>query len=198
MLEVVVAYAWVEAALWTSGKAQAVCAAVAVLWVVFATLRSGRSARQLGISSDGLRASWWIIPAALACSAGMLATASVYGTFHGLSGARTPPWHVVLYAMWALVQEFLVQSFIFVRLEPALRGGARAVFWTAVLFSVAHIPNPVLMPATFIFALLVCAAFRRYRNIYPLAFAHAMLGLTLAVSIPNVVTHYMHVGIAYF
>jgi membrane protease YdiL (CAAX protease family) len=102
----------------------------------------------------------------------------------------------LLYAAWALVQQFLVQSFIFVRLK-SVYGGRRAIIFTALLFSLAHIPNPVLIPATLVAGLVFSWAFRRYRNIYTLGFVHALLGLTLAVSLPETATHRMRVGAAY-
>jgi hypothetical protein len=39
--------------------------------------------------------------------------------------------------------------------------------------------------------------FRRYRNIYPLAIVHAMLGLTVAITTPDSLLHHMRVGIGY-
>ena len=162
------------------------------------TLLSRRSARQLGITAVGLRASWWSMPAAAAVSWVMLAGAWFFGTLHALNRAQTPPWHALLYAVWTLLQEFLVQSFIFVRLEAVLQNRRSAVFLTVILFSAAHLPNPVLVPATFAIGLALTAAFLRYRTIYPLAVAHAISGLALAVSLPNGVTHSMRVGAAYF
>jgi len=164
---------------------------------VVATLWSHRSARQLGIDRVGPRDSWWLIAGAVSISGVMIAVAWKYGTLHVFTGTRTPPWHVLLYAIWALLQQFLTQSFVFVRLESALNGCGRAVFWTAALFSAAHLPNLFLVPTTFVAGLAFSAAFSRYRNIYPLAGAHAILGLGLAVSVPDAVTHYMRVGSAY-
>jgi membrane protease YdiL (CAAX protease family) len=66
------------------------------------------------------------------------------------------------------------------------------------LFCIAHIPNPVLMLATLGMGLFWAELFRRYRNIYPLSVAHAILGLSLSVTIPEPVTHHMRVGIAYW
>jgi hypothetical protein len=39
--------------------------------------------------------------------------------------------------------------------------------------------------------------FLRCRNVYPLAMAHAILGITVAVTIPGPVVHNMRVGLGY-
>ncbi len=88
-------------------------------------------------------------------------------------------------------------SFIFVRLEDAF-DAKTAILATAFLFGVAHIPNLVLMAATFPMCLVFCWLFWRHRNIYPLAISHAVLGLTLSIVLPVAVTHSMRVGISYF
>jgi membrane protease YdiL (CAAX protease family) len=119
------------------------------------------------------------------------------GTLHGLHGTDIPLWHAGLYALWAMLQEFLLQSFIFVRFQTAF-GSPRAILCTACLFSAAHLPNLVLMAATFAMGLSFTYLFWRYRNIYTLGTAHALLGLSLAVSLPNAITHYMHVGAAFW
>lgn len=159
---------------------------------------SRRTASELGIGVAGLRSAVFVFPGAMALSGLILLGAWWAGTLHFLTGTHSPPWHAVLYAVWALIQEFLVLSFIFVRLRSALGGDSRAMFGTALLFSAAHIPSLILMCATFLLALVLIALFRRYRNIYPLAVAHAMLGLAMAISLPSGLIHNMRVGIAYW
>jgi len=100
------------------------------------------------------------------------------------------------YAIWALVQEFILQSIIFIRLESVL-GSRRAMFWAASLYAVAHIPNPVLTALSFFGGLLFCELFRRDRNLFPLGIIHAALGLTIAASFPDRWLHHMRVGIGY-
>jgi hypothetical protein len=39
--------------------------------------------------------------------------------------------------------------------------------------------------------------FRRYRSIYPIGIVHAVLGLTVAVTMPDSLLHHMRVGIGY-
>jgi membrane protease YdiL (CAAX protease family) len=100
------------------------------------------------------------------------------------------------YVIWSLMQEFILQSFFFTRLEE-LYGGEKAVWIAASLFAVAHLPSPVLTTATLIGALFFCEMFRRFRSIYFLGVVHAMLGLTIAVITPDSLLHHMRVGLGY-
>jgi membrane protease YdiL (CAAX protease family) len=100
------------------------------------------------------------------------------------------------YALWALMQEFILQSFFFNRFEE-LYGGAPAVWIASTLFAAVHLPSPVLTVATLIGALFFCEMFRRYRSLYPIAIVHAMLGLAVGLTVPDSLLHHMRVGIGY-
>jgi membrane protease YdiL (CAAX protease family) len=100
------------------------------------------------------------------------------------------------YVIWALIQEFILQSFFFNRFEE-LYGGSAAVWIASALFAAAHLPSPILTTATLIGALFFCEMFRRYRSIYPLGVAHAMLGLSIFLIMPDSLLHHMRVGIGY-
>jgi membrane protease YdiL (CAAX protease family) len=100
------------------------------------------------------------------------------------------------YLIWALIQEFILQSFFFNRFEE-LYGGSAAVWIAATLFAAAHLPSPVLTTATLIGALFFCEMYRRFRCIYPIGIIHAMLGLTIFLITPDSLLHHMRVGIGY-
>jgi len=195
LAEVAVAYVLTEVALWSVGGAQLSWSVATVLWVILATAVSRRSARQLGLTGASVQQFILITGTAAAIGGLMILSAWYGGRAHGLHTAH-PLERALLYSVWALFQEFLTQSFVFVRLE-AVFGGRWAAFCTAVLFSLAHLPNPVLTPATFVAGLVLALAFRRYRNLYAVGLAHALLGLAVAVSLPDNISHHMRVGAAY-
>jgi membrane protease YdiL (CAAX protease family) len=195
--QVAVAYGLVEVSLWTEGHRQTMAALLAGLWIVGVTLAERRPARQLGLGSSGLARALVAVPMAAAVAAAMVAIAWQAGTLHGLFGAQPPVWHTVEYCVWALMQQFILNSFFFVNLEYLLGDSRRALWAAAALFCLAHIPNPVLMAGTLAAAVFFVSLFRRYRNIYPLGMAHALLGLALAVSVPEAWLRHMRVGIAY-
>jgi len=158
------------------------------------TVRTGFSARQLGLTRP---ASGTL--ATLAAGMVLMGVVAAGGFFAArIFGAAHPvPWHRAWqYGIWAFVQEFMLQSFFFVKLE-SIMGGRQAVWATSLLFAVAHVPNPLLTPLSFLGALFFCEAFRRYRNLYSLGVIHAALGLTIAASFPDSLLHHMRVGIGY-
>jgi hypothetical protein len=101
------------------------------------------------------------------------------------------------YAVWAGVQQFLSQGVFLLRFLRLIPKPAAAALAAAALFATAHLPNPVLMPITFIWGFAACLLFLRYRNIYPLMIAHAILGITVAITIPGPVDRNMRVGLGY-
>jgi membrane protease YdiL (CAAX protease family) len=194
--EVVVGYILIEAALWTGNDLRWAWAMAATIWIVGLIVYRGQSPRELGL---GWRTPWhslWVIPAAALISGVMLFGGYLAGTLHPYVVNRSFFAASLGYMFWALQQEFVLQSFFFNRLERAL-GSGKAVWATAGLFALAHVPNPVLVPATLVGGWVFCTLFRRYRNIYTLVVAQTILGICLAAAVPNTVHHKMRVGIGY-
>ena len=78
-----------------------------------------------------------------------------------------------------------------------MRDPRSAALAAAAIFSLAHLPNPILSVITFVWGLAACLLFMRYRNLYTLVIAHAILGVTLAATVPGPVIHNMRVGLGY-
>jgi membrane protease YdiL (CAAX protease family) len=197
LIAVVTAYALIEIALWTRGRTQLVWSLIAATWIIWTIVHQRRPPRDLGIGGRGFAASAWVIPASLAVCGAMMFTAWKLGTLHDLYGPNPVLYHSAGYLIWALEQEFILQSFFYLNLEELAGNRLRSAMIATVLFASAHIPNPVLVAATLAAGICFTQLFRRYRNIYALGIAHGLLGLTLALSVPNDVHHHMRVGIGY-
>ena len=76
----------------------------------------------------------------------------------------------------------LLQDFFLPRLLRLTRGPGTPRCAAAAMFSLAHLPNPILTVITFVWGLMACLFFLRYRNLYPLAVAHTILGITVAMT----------------
>jgi membrane protease YdiL (CAAX protease family) len=127
----------------------------------------------------------------------VIAVSDRLGTLHRLFGQRNALLHATSYLLWAVVQQWIQQSFFFVRMERIIHRGILASFTTAALFGLAHLPNPVLAPLTFIGGWLLSELYRRYRTLIPLGIAHGLVGLAIALSVPDSLNHHMRVGLGY-
>jgi len=101
------------------------------------------------------------------------------------------------YVIWAVGQQFLLQSYFYVRFEQLL-GGRAAVAVSSVLFALLHFPNLPLTGLTLVGGLFFTETFRTYRSLYPLAIAHALMGIAIAYSFPDSLMHHMRVGLSYW
>ena len=187
-------FALIMLAVWTPpGRINTVSNLFAALCILWFTVCSRYSVFELGLVRPGSGAVVTVV-----CGASLMVAIVVIGSaMHNLGPAQRVPWERVWkYALWALEQQFILQSFFYVRMELLL-GSRRAVWGSSLLFSAAHLPSPVLTFMSFIGGLLFCEIFRRYRNIFPLGLVHAALGLTIAASLPDSLLHHMRVGIGY-
>jgi len=195
--ELIVGYGLLQAALWSEGEWRWIWAAAVVLWMGGVIAYHQPSLREMGLGWTGFVRSLWAVGVAAVAGAAMLFAGRLAGTLHPYPLHRTV-WAVATgYLLWTLQQQFMLQSFFFLRLEQWL-GSRKAVWAAAGLFALAHVPNPVLVPATLAAGLAFCDLFRRYRNIYTLAIAQAILGMCLAAAVPDALHHHMHVGVGYF
>lgn len=194
-LQVAVVYGLIEIALWTPlGGWNTSSIALATVCILCFSWRFRFQLHAMGITFPTVGSAWILLGGAVLAVAIPLSS----GVFGGNSGAMhaLPFRQSWQYAVWALAQQFILQSFFYARFESLL-GSKRAVVVTAVLFGVAHIPSPILTVAGLLGGLFFCEMFRRYRNIFVLGLVHALLGLIVAASFPDVVLHHMRVGIGY-
>lgn len=194
--ELAVGYGFLLLALWSKGDLRWAWAVALVLWILGVTAYHRPSLRQLGLGWTGFPGSLWIVGVAVVAGAAMLLGAHLAGTLHPYVLRRTLFAAASGYLIWTVQQQFMLQSFFFLRLERLL-GSRNAVWAAAGLFALAHFPNPVLVPATLAAGLALCELFRRHRNIYTLAIAQAILGMSLAAAVPGAWHHHMHVGLGY-
>ena len=186
-----------EGALWSQGPNQVRWYLGSIVVLLISVIFSHPRINGLGLGWRGLKDSSWIVPLAVIICGCAVFIADQFGTLSVLYGPRPVYWHSVFYAIWALEQQFILNSFFYKRFEVLLGDTTVAVVITALLFSLVHIPNPVLVPATFLGGIFFVEIFRRWRNIYPIAIAHAMFGLTLAITIPDHWIRHMRVGLGF-
>lgn len=200
--EIVVLFVLLELALWAPHREMrnlwAVAAAIAMDIFIIVDLLIGRTS----IRSLGLRLPT-VFGGVVVLTIGLATTFLIFFVVNWADGqipanpSWFPDWRSIWgYVLWALLQEFILLSFFFNRLEELL-GSSSAVWTASALFAAVHLPSPVLTTFTLVGALFFGEMFRRYRSIYPIAVVHAMLGLTIGLVVPDTLLHHMRVGIGY-
>jgi hypothetical protein len=198
LVEFGVAYGLILAAIWTLNPWQRFFYWAAIAWVVGTTWQRRTTWNALGLGLTGVVRSLWIVPAAAILAGLAVSLAIREHTLHKLHGPTPIFSHVWGYLIWAVMQQFLLQIYFLRRFERLLPGKVAPVVAAAGLFALAHLPNPVLAPATLVWGIAACWLFLRYRNIYALGVAHGILGLCVAVIVPEPLQHHMRVGIGYY
>jgi len=195
--EVAVGYGLVLFAVWTPDPLQRYLFWITLVWVVLATIISGRDPGTLGLWHSGMWHSLWVAGVAAIAAAIAVYAAWKLHTLHPVF--RTVPigarfWG---YVLWAFLQQFLLQDYFLLRLLRLLPSHTAAVLAAAIMFAAAHVPNPLLVVVTLFWGAAACSLFLRYRDLYSLGLAHGILGICLTITVPNAVHHNMRVGLGY-
>jgi membrane protease YdiL (CAAX protease family) len=195
LVELILGYGLIVGVIWTPESAQRLCSPVVFVVTLSVVLARRPDRDQLGIGLRGLFPSLWILPAAAALALMSAAVAKHFGTLHALYKGDLK--HVAGYLLWTLYQQFLLNNYFMPRLGRTLGSASLAVGIAGILFAAAHLPNPVLTIATLVWGVVSCALFLRYRNLYMLGLAQALLGLCIAVCVPDALHHHLRVGLGY-
>jgi hypothetical protein len=197
LLELAVGYGLILATIWTPNPTQRVLYWLAFAWIVATTWARGEGWTALGLGRKGLLQSLWIVGVALVLSVGAIFIAWRTHTLHRLHGPTPIYLHGWGYIVWSIMQQFLLQSYFLLRLLRLLPGKVAPILAATGIFALAHLPNPILTPITLVWGAVACILFLRYRNIYTLGLAHGIMGLCVAVTVPNSLHHHMRVGLGY-
>ncbi|HSY35979.1 MAG TPA: CPBP family intramembrane glutamic endopeptidase [Acidobacteriaceae bacterium] len=197
LLELVLGYGLILLVLWTPRPWQRPLYILAALVIAVIFCVGYTTPNSMGLRTGNFFRSLWIVAVALLMSAASIALAINFQTLHPVHGPIAFFKRYWGYALWSFVQQLLLQDFFLRRLRLLLPSTGLAALAAATIFSIAHIPSPVLTLVTFFMGLAACRLFLRYRNLYPLAIAHAILGITLAITLPNSIIHNMRVGLGY-
>jgi hypothetical protein len=197
LLQLIVAYGLILLAIWTPSPEQRLVSLIALVWVLLATWISFDSWTAMGLSRIGFWRSLWVVGAALLIAAAASILASRLQTLHRPTSPVLFVQRYGGYMIWAFLQEFFLLGFFVLRFGRLLPSRRATVMLTMILFSVAHLPNPILTVLTLFWGWASCRLFLQYRNVYTLAMAHAILGICIAVTVPAAVDHNMRVGLGY-
>jgi membrane protease YdiL (CAAX protease family) len=197
LLELLVAYTLILITAWTSGRTQRFLFYASGGWILLNSIFPRRTRKLVGFRLSGLQHSWWIAATVLAAGGFAVAIAADVGTLQLPSRIEQLPVRIFGYVVWSFVQQYILQDYFLQRLRRLTAHTSIAVVTTGLLFALAHLPNPLLTIAALVWGVTSCALFMRYRDIYSLGVAHAVLGLCIAFTVPDAMHHGMRVGSGY-
>jgi len=99
------------------------------------------------------------------------------------------------YCMWGLVQQYLLNGYFVNRFAKI---GGNAAVLAAVCFSLAHLPNWLLMVLTLVGGYASARVYLAYRNLYVLGLAHGILGFAIYLAVPDTISRHLYVGPKWF
>ncbi len=161
---------------------------------IWSHIRSGENARIIGIRIDNL---WPALLNALRVTIPMCAAAlisgGIVGSFHYPSfssslGSISWGW------IWGTAQQYGLLCFFYRRLIELLPSRKRAMIVAGTFFALFHLPNPFLVPVTFLAGTLSCWLYDREPNLFVLGAMHSIISFVIAKSLPATLTNNMIVG----
>lgn len=195
--ELIIGFSIILAVIWTPRPLQHSLYFIALGWFVASITLSFESWKAMGCCLAGFWRSSWIVGVAVVVSSVATYFAVSMHTLHHpgepLQWVRT----FGGYTVWALFQQLLLQGYFLARTLRLIPNPYVAALLTASVFALVHLPNPVLTPLTLIWGLTACLVFIRSRNVYPIAIAHAIFGICVAITVPASILHNMRVGLGY-
>ena len=157
----------------------------------------GERPGELGFTTRGFgRAVLLALPATLAACALFAAIGYAAHSFHRTSNFAV---NLLIVPIWGLIQQYVLQGFMYRRLRAMLPGPPwAAILSAAAIFALVHAPNLPLVALTFCGALIWCGIYERAPNLYALALSHAAISITLMSSLPPWLLESMSVGYKHF
>ncbi|MFZ1937776.1 MAG: CPBP family intramembrane glutamic endopeptidase [Terracidiphilus sp.] len=197
MVELLASYGLILAATWTTNPLQQWLCWAGLMWIGGSAAVWLIRTRSIQFQISRIWRSLWIVGAALILSVPVVLIAANLHTLQQPDGPMEGAGAFVGYAIWAIAQQWLLQAYFLPRLAHLMPREGLAAAVVAGLFAMVHLPNMILAVVALFWGLAACFLFLRFRSVLTLGLAHAILGITLAVSIPGPVLHNMRVGLAY-
>jgi len=152
-------------------------AAALLAWGVYLARSVGKDRsclRNWGFRLDNLGRAWRGPAAVLA--AGALLLAALGYARGNLRWNPHLPIIASIYPAWGIAQQFMLQAMVVRNLRGRIRSPVLVTLLAASLFAAVHLPDLILVGATFVLALLFTPFYLKDRNLLPLGIVHGLLG----------------------
>ena len=164
--------------------------------MLFSHRERGETLKDIGFRIDNFFAACRLLLMPTALLIGVAVAVSWFFN-HAVVGS---PWRdrFLLLPLWALFQQYVLNGFINRRAQLAFGRGTKSILLVAIVFSLLHLPNPLLAVLTFVGGLVWAAVYQRQPNLFALALSHAVSSLTLALTVSPKLLDGLRVGFKYF
>jgi CAAX prenyl protease-like protein len=146
------------------------------IYIVVRVRRDGSALSSWGFRSINLRKT--------VIATSVVAAVAIFAMIRISNGALFVHWHMLplllLYPIWGVIQQFLVQAMVVDNLSLISRRTSfrwMVIILAATLFGLVHIPDVKLMAATFCLGMAFTPIYLRWRNLWPLGIYHGWLGV---------------------
>ena len=102
------------------------------------------------------------------------------------------------YFVWCCIQQTVYQNVVYRRMKNSFGAGVQAWLLSGLMFALAHLPNPVLVPATAAWGVASSYLFEKWPSIPALALVQVTLSSLLYELTPLSWHHGFRVGPGYF
>jgi hypothetical protein len=167
-----------------------------IVLIIVPVLRDGETARELGFRTDNF------FPALAQLTIPLLAfilLAVTIGLFAGTIRLGNKFFSMLVFVpIWALLQQYLLLAFVNRRMRTIFGEGKGSRIGTAAIFSLLHLPNPVLTVACAAGGYIWVKTYEREANLFASALTHTMASAFVANTLPGWLLKNMVVGYNYF
>jgi membrane protease YdiL (CAAX protease family) len=196
MAEVIAVFSLMLVYIWGFGQFSVSLTLTILALALASNAVRGEGCRHVGFSwNNFVRGARSLAPAVIGLSVLLLVGGALEHTFRDVT-TRTAAVGFRIYCVWGLFQQYLLNGFFLNRLVEL--AGGMASHWLllplALVFSLIHAPNWFLMAVTLPAGFLSGLFYLRFRNLFVLALAHALLGCLLYLVIPDSISHSLYVG----
>lgn len=188
---------WIIVPLYPSNRLMMVVPAVAMLAIVVNSMRVRGETR----ADIGLTGAHFIHALRLLVVPMIVAIVVLGGIAVATHTFRSEFWEwykLISIPVWGVVQQFLLQGFVYRRISSLVDDRSRAIGVTAIMFSLIHFPNFPLMILTLIGSLVWTWIYSRAPNILAVGISHGLMSLLVMATLPKQMLPTLTIGYKYF
>jgi len=192
MIEPLAFFGAVMVCIWMFPGRRTLPIVVLAIWVLASWIVHRETAVSLGLSLPGIARCfirWRLIFLALFLL--------VLATGGRNLASTTTLWHALRYLAWCIVQQAVYQSMVFQKLRSAIGQETVAAILSGILFSLVHLPNPLLVPATFVWGVCASLLFCACRSVIALGGVQFLLSAIGVAVFPVTLHHAFRIGPGY-